>query len=58
MHEKSVRNQKLKDFRRHYMGRTACIICTPPSYPVRPANKYQFKSIGGFHQHPNLTQEL
>jgi hypothetical protein len=58
MCQKSLRNQKLKEFERRYLYRTGCIVCRPPSYPVRPASKHQFESIGGFHQHPNVTQEL
>ncbi len=40
------------------MARTTCGIDIPPSYPLRPENKYQFQSIGGFNQHPNSTQEM
>jgi hypothetical protein len=62
--EKSLRNKKLDEFIRYCMsrtprrGRTACIICPPPSYPRRPTSKHQFKFIGGFNQHPNSTQAM
>jgi len=39
-------------------GRTACIICLPPPYPTRPIVQHKFEPIGGFHQHPNSTQDL
>ncbi len=58
MHEKSLRNKKLLEFRRYGMLRTACIICPPPSYPLRPTDKHRFQSIGEFNQHPNSTQEM
>ncbi len=58
VHKKSIRNQKLKEFRQYRVGRTACRVLPPPKYPVRPENKHKFKSIGGFNQHPNSTQEL
>jgi hypothetical protein len=57
MHEKSLRNQKLINLE-EYIHRTACIMCLPPSYPPRPASRYQFQSIGGFNQHPNSTQDM
>jgi len=58
MHEKSLRNNILTQFKRNHWGRTACILCPPPSYPKRPESKYRFQSIGGFQQHPNSTQDL
>ena len=55
MHEKYLRNKKLQEY---YWGRTACIICPPPSYPARPTGKHYFESIGGFNQHPNSSKEM
>ena len=39
-------------------GRTACVICTPPIYPIRPTGKNRFEIIGGFHQHPNSSSSM
>jgi hypothetical protein len=58
IHEKSLRNKKLLDLEKHYMHRLACIMCRIPLYPLRPASKYKFQSIGGFDQHPNSMQEM
>jgi hypothetical protein len=40
------------------MGKTACIVCGPPPYPIRPAGKNRFEVIGGFHQHPNSSSSM
>jgi hypothetical protein len=58
MHEKSLRNKKLLESQRHYIRKLACRRSSPPSYPLRPATKQQFPSIGGFNQHPNSSQEM
>lgn len=58
MHEKALRNQQLLQLQRFYMDRTACVRYLPSPYPVRPASKYHFETIGGVHQHSNSTQEL
>ncbi len=58
MHEKSLRNKKLLEFRIYSMRRTAFSICPSPSYPLRPANKHRFQLSGEFNQHPNSTQEM
>ena len=57
-HEKSLQNKKLLGLRRFHTNRAACIIRPPRAYPLRPASKYRFKSIGGFDQHPNSTQDM
>ncbi|CAF2995915.1 unnamed protein product [Rotaria sp. Silwood2] len=41
------------------MSITPWILYLPSSYhSIRSANKYQFQSIAGFHQHPNSSQEM
>ncbi len=66
MHEKSLRNKKLLELLLNDWSRTARVICPPllsfnqcPStHPKRSESKYHFQRIGGFHQHPNSTQNM
>ncbi len=57
IHQKNLRNKELKEIfeSSRYMYRTACIILPSP----RPStNKRPLKSIRGFNQHPNSSEEM
>ncbi len=56
IHEKCLHNINVHDITKWF--RTGCIRCSPPSYPVRPAGKHRFESIGGFSQHPNSSADM
>jgi hypothetical protein len=62
MYEKYLRNIELEQVEADYLERSsgfACgMRCGPPRYPMRPASKHQFVSMGGFKQHPNESQEM
>jgi hypothetical protein len=56
IHMKCLRNIQLRRERDWYT--TACIRCSPPTYPIRPTSKHRFEVIGGFHQHPNSSSSM
>ncbi len=56
IYEKCLHNINVYDMTTFFT--TACIRCPPPSYPVRPASKHRFESIGGFSQHPNSSANM
>jgi len=62
MYEKYLRNIELEQVEADYLERSAHFACGmrcgPPIYPMRPAGKHQFVSMGGFKQHPNESQEM
>ncbi len=62
MYEKYLRNIELENVEAMFLQesrRYACgMRCRPPQYPVRPAGKHPFVSMGGFKQHPNESQEM
>jgi hypothetical protein len=58
IHQKYLRNKKLKELKQ-YISKTGSIIYSPPSlYPIQPIDKHKFESIIGFNQHPNVSQEM
>ena len=62
MHEKYLRNQEREEVEAEYAktrGHFACgMRCGPPRYPVRPAGKPRFESVGGFQAHPNTSENM
>ncbi|CAF4804971.1 unnamed protein product [Rotaria socialis] len=60
MYEKYLRSEELKRnlANRKYFGRLGCVMCSPPSYPVRPIAAHPLESVGGFSQHPNSSADM
>ncbi len=62
MYEKYLRNIELEQVEAMYVAESLMIACGmrcgPPRYPIRPASKHQFISMGGFKKHPNESQDM
>ena len=56
--EKCLRNEKLRGIMNDDWYETACVMISPPSYPIRPTGKHAFEPIRGFHQHPNSSSAM
>jgi hypothetical protein len=62
MYEKYLRNEEIERVETWYREnrrRFACgARCGPPQYPIRSPGEHYFVPVGGFQQHPNLSQDM
>jgi hypothetical protein len=62
MYEKYLRNEELERVEEEYLDASSRVACGmrggPPQYPLRPPGKHRFSPVGGFQQHPNVSQEM